>query len=78
MDIDRANERLGVGIVVRNLEGLVMGAKSIMKPGLFDPTFVEVVEALIVAQFCKDLGIQDLILKGGAFSLPGQINIYMR
>ena len=31
--IDRENERLGVGIVVRNLEGLVIGVRSITKPG---------------------------------------------
>ena len=72
--IDRANERLGVGIVVRNSEGLVMGAKSITKPGLFYPTSAEAVGAPIDARFCKDLDIQDLILEGDALLVVKEIS----
>ena len=47
--IDKANERMGVGVVVRNSEGLIMGSKSIMKPGLLDPTSAEAMGGLIAA-----------------------------
>ena len=55
--IDKANERIGVGVVVRNYEGLIMGLKSITKLGLFDLTSAEAMGGLIAAQFYKELGI---------------------
>ena len=72
--IDKANERMGVGIVVRNSEGLIMGLKSITKSGLLDPTSTEAIGDLITAQFCKELGIQDLIMEGDALIVVKEIS----
>ncbi|XP_059431532.1 uncharacterized protein LOC132165040 [Corylus avellana] len=55
---------MGFGVVVRDHEGLVCAALSKTMDGCPDPTTAEAMGALCAMEFCRDLGLQDLILEG--------------
>lgn len=55
---------MGVGVVVRDGNGLVSAAKSTTVFVTFEPATGEALAALHVAEFCWDLGIFDVILEG--------------
>ena len=60
----RENQRVGVGVIVRNAEGSVIAsmAESFHLP--FSVAAVEVIVAKKALQFTKDLGLSSIILEG--------------
>lgn len=60
----RENQCVGVGVIVRNVEGTVIAsmAESFHLP--FSVAAVEVIAAKKALQFTKDLGLSSIILEG--------------
>ncbi|XP_059460184.1 uncharacterized protein LOC132189464 [Corylus avellana] len=64
--LDVRNGRIGVGVLVRDHEGRVMAARSVTKSGFLEPTAAEALALFEGVRLCKDLGILNLIVEGGA------------
>jgi ribonuclease HI len=62
--ISSVNQCMGVGVVVRDGNGLVAAAKSTTIFATFEPAAGEALAARQVAEFCRDLGFFDIILEG--------------
>ena len=55
---------MGVGVLIRDEQGNVIASLSKHVMALFDPVSIEALAALCAVKFCKEVGIQDFILKG--------------
>ena len=55
---------MGVGVIIRDGDGQISAAKSATVLASFDPTAGEALAALHAAEFCRDLGIFEVILEG--------------
>jgi ribonuclease HI/exonuclease III len=64
--VDNALQRIGVGVLVRDYQGLVHAALCKTIHSCYVPVVAEAIGALIAAEFSRDLGIQDIVLEGDA------------
>ncbi len=55
---------IGLGCVIRNEEGLVMGAKCCVCKVQADPLLVEAMAALLALEFCLDMGLAKIVSDG--------------
>lgn len=65
--LDTVNRQIGVGIIVLDNGGCTLSAKSMTKLVILKPIAAEVLAALYVAKFNRDLGLQSIIMEGDAF-----------
>jgi ribonuclease HI len=72
--VDTVNGRLGIGIIVRNHNGLVIAARSRTKMGCLEPVAVEALAAFQAIEFSIELGLQDIILEGDALQVVNALN----
>ncbi|XVF85388.1 hypothetical protein PTKIN_Ptkin17bG0113900 [Pterospermum kingtungense] len=64
----------GVGIVIRNHEAKVLGAKSLRVHVASDSFVIKAIAAMFALEFAVDLGFTDIILEGDALSIVKGIN----
>ncbi|XP_059445374.1 uncharacterized protein LOC132177155 [Corylus avellana] len=64
--LDKANGRIGVGVIVRNEAGRVIAAKGSTRLGLLDATAAEALGAFMAVCLCKDLRLTQIYLEGDA------------
>jgi hypothetical protein len=72
--IDTVNKRLGIGLIVRNHNGLVIAARSQTKMGCLEPVAVEELAAFQAIEFSIELGLQDIILEEDALQVVNALN----
>jgi ribonuclease HI len=65
---------VGLGIVARDNNGFVLGAKSVTKEMVAEPSIAEAMGALCAMQFCQEAGFFDVLFEGGAASVVKEIN----
>jgi hypothetical protein len=58
-----------LGAKVRDWKGNVVAAKSLTKSETLEPIAAKALVALHAAEFCKDLGFRDIIMKGNALQV---------
>jgi hypothetical protein len=62
--LDPRNHYMGVGVVVRDYGGAITAALSRRMGGCLEPVHAESMGAVMAAEFCRDLGLQDIVLEG--------------
>ena len=72
--VDKAFNRMGMGIVIHDHCGEVVAARSIMINGRTDPMAREALTSLYAVKMCKELGGQAIILEGDAKNVVDVIN----
>jgi ribonuclease HI len=72
--INHSEKRMGVGAAIRDNEGSVIAAlcKPIM--AIHEPAAAEATTALSAVEFCKEVGIQDILLEGDSMLVVTAIN----
>ena len=73
MALDTKNKCMGVGVIVRDHKGLIQAALSKTINCLHPLVKAEAVGVLQVVEFCCDLGLHDVVLKGDSFLLWSKI-----
>ncbi|XP_040988934.1 uncharacterized protein LOC121236549 [Juglans microcarpa x Juglans regia] len=72
--VDRVHNRMGVGVVIRNWEGLVTATLRSSRSLFPDVKLAEAMAALRAVLFCKQLGISRLLLEVDALNVVNDIN----
>jgi ribonuclease HI len=72
--INVTKECIGIGVVARDFNGNVLGAKSLTKMVVTIPNFAEVMAAYEVVVFCKEVRFYEIILKGDARQVVDDVN----
>jgi hypothetical protein len=62
--LDEKTGRLGVGVIIRDSEGMVIAARSLTIQIKQDPVIREARGAIYAAEFGRDIGVQNVILEG--------------
>ncbi|KAE8076401.1 hypothetical protein FH972_015056 [Carpinus fangiana] len=62
--INKNGGRMGVGIVVRDHNGVVVGAMCVTKSHIINPTIAEAVKAWQALALGKRLGLTNIIIEG--------------
>lgn len=65
---DKDKRNIGLGAIIRDSKGMVIGTFRITKP-LIDCPFIAKALALNASQFCKDIGITHLITEEDALQV---------
>jgi ribonuclease HI len=65
---------VGLGIVARDRNGFVLGAKSVTKELVAEPSIAEAIGALCAMHFCQEAGFFDVWFEGDAASMVKKIN----
>lgn len=73
--MDKNYGRIGIGIVVRDYEGVVLAAHSTTKSVVADPVVTEALAALHAVELCKKMGFNDIILEGDAIQIVQAIKV---
>jgi ribonuclease HI len=73
--IDMKNRRMGVGIIARDYQGLVVAAHSLTLHGYTDSLVAEAWAALHAVDLAKESGLLDIILEGDALQVVNEINL---
>jgi hypothetical protein len=66
--------RLGIGVIVRDCNGVCLGARSVTKQVKVDPKTAEVIAALYAMQFSKEMRFLDAVFEGDAAQVVKEIN----
>jgi hypothetical protein len=61
---DKKNECIGLSIVVRDYEGVVLAAWNTTKNFLVEPVVVKALTVFHVAELCREMGFPNIILEG--------------
>jgi ribonuclease HI len=69
VSFDNKNQRMGVGIIVRDHCGMVCAAKSEVIQMLHEPGAGEAWGALRATEFCVEMGFFDIILEGDSLTV---------
>jgi ribonuclease HI len=72
--IDKLQQRVGVGVVIREENGQVVAAMSKTRQGTLEPTSGEAFAAYQATCLCKDLGLQHINLEGDAKQVVEAVN----
>jgi hypothetical protein len=73
--IDMKNRRMGVGIIARDYQVLVVAARSLTLHGHTDSLVAEAWAALHAVVLAKESGLLDFILEGDALQVVNEINL---
>jgi ribonuclease HI len=65
---------LGIGVIVRDCNGVCLGARSVTKQVKVDPKTTEVIAALFAMHFSKEVSFLDVIFEGDATQVVKEIN----
>ncbi|XWS64771.1 hypothetical protein CRYUN_Cryun05aG0032200 [Craigia yunnanensis] len=66
---DKRSKKGGIGVIIRNYEGAVMGTHVGHKSGMMDAFMVEANAAISALNFAKSMGFQDAELEGDALCI---------
>jgi ribonuclease HI len=69
------NRMMGVGIIARDYQGLVVAARSLTLHGHTDSLVAEAWAALHAVVLAKESGLLDIILEGDALQVVNEINL---
>ena len=72
--IDNSKARVGMGVILRDERGQVLVAMSKTRNGTLEPSAGEAFAASSAVCFCKDLGVQRVVLEGDAKQIVDAIN----
>ncbi|XP_042983278.1 uncharacterized protein LOC122312683 [Carya illinoinensis] len=72
--IDHKNCRVGIGTIIRNWEGQVMGTMKMNRPLYPDPYLAESYAALQATLLGVNMGLRKIILEGDALKVVKEIN----
>ncbi|KAF5464210.1 hypothetical protein F2P56_014303 [Juglans regia] len=67
--LDVINQKLGIGLIVRNSEGVILFSLCSSKPFSGLPVLAECCALWRVAELCRDLDIKDVLSEGDAKSV---------
>ena len=62
--LNRKTKWMGIGVIIRDDQGLVSSTLCQTKEGFLEPVTAEVMGTLCTIELCKDLGLQMLFWKG--------------
>ncbi|XP_059454995.1 uncharacterized protein LOC132185207 [Corylus avellana] len=66
---------MGIGVIIRDSQGLVSAALSFTREGFPEPTTAKSMGALCAVEFCRDLGMQNIIFEGDVEVVVKAINV---
>ena len=72
--INQTDAIRGIGMVARNIDGMVVGAVQSNVNGIKDPTLIETLVAVRALYFAKDRGFTKLVLEGDALGVINKVN----
>jgi ribonuclease HI len=72
--LDKNNGRMGIGLVIRDSSGKVYAAASHVVDFLIDPIVGESMAALKVVEFCKNMGLDRIMVEGDSLQVVNAIN----
>lgn len=67
--IDSVNRRLGVGIIMRDHQGMVIAARSQTVSIIAELVVAEALAALNAVEFSRNLGLSSILLKGDSLQV---------
>jgi hypothetical protein len=67
--LDKDNRKMGIGAVIRDVEGEVLATLSALKDFITDPVIAEVTATCCAALFCWELGYQRVELEVDALQV---------
>jgi ribonuclease HI len=67
--VDKKNGRIGLGIVVRDYEGVVLAERSTTNNFLVEPVMAEALAAFHAIELCQEMDFSDIILEGDALQI---------
>jgi hypothetical protein len=67
--VDKKHEWISLGIVARDYEGFVLAGPRTTRNFLFEPVVVEALAVLHAMELSKEIGFNDIILKGDALQI---------
>ena len=73
---DFKNKLMGIGVVVRDHHGEIIAALKRRESWSPELVHAESVGALVVAEFSRDLGLQDLILEGDSITVVNALKSF--
>jgi hypothetical protein len=71
--LDSVNQRMGVGVIVRDHMGRVIAARSTTVEFSSEPVVAEAIAALHAAEFSRDLGLPKIILEGDSLQVVNAV-----
>jgi hypothetical protein len=72
--INVTKECIGIGVVARDFNGNVLGAKSVTKMVVAVPKLAEIMTAYETVVFCKEVRFYEIILEGDAKQVVDDVN----
>ncbi|XP_059436609.1 uncharacterized protein LOC132169617 [Corylus avellana] len=72
--IDKLNERVGIGVVLRDEKGQVIATMCKTRMGILELAMGEAYAAYHAVFLCRDMGVQNLILEGNVKQIVEAIN----
>lgn len=77
--IDKSRKKMGVIVIVIDHDGNDLATMCSFKPYIIDPTLlVETYAVCKAVEFCKDLGIQNIILESDALEISSACDVQGR
>jgi ribonuclease HI len=76
--VDKKNGHIGLGIVVRDYEGVVLAAWSTTKNFLANHFVAEALLAFHAVELCRERGFFDILLKGDALQIVNAVKTTRR
>jgi len=67
--VDKNHGRIGIDIVVRDYEGIVLAARSTTRNVVADPVVAEALTALHAMKLSRELSFNDIILEWDALQI---------
>lgn len=67
--LNKETRTMGVRVIIRDAEGLVLASLCSIVPFIMDPTIVEAIVAWKAVELCHALGLQRVIMEGDALAV---------
>lgn len=67
--MDKGHGHIGIGIIVRDQEGIVLAAWSNTKDFLAEPSVVEAFAGFYAMEFSREMSFYDIIFEGDALQI---------
>lgn len=67
--IDQNKGRVGIGVVLRNSDAMVVGTLRFSRPYPRDSHMAEALGLFYASKFCKDIGMTQIIMEGNALQV---------
>jgi ribonuclease HI len=72
--IDNSKARVGIGVILRDERGQVLAAMSKTRNGTLEPSTGEAFATSTAICFCRDIGVQRVVLEGDAKQIVDAVN----